>query len=39
MTGVKKLKMLIEKYEGVITTKLVEENGIHREYLRKLVSV
>ena len=38
MTGAKQLKMLIEKYDGVITTKLVEENGIHREYLRELVS-
>ncbi len=37
MSGTEKLKALIEKYDGVITTKLAEENSIHREYLRKLV--
>jgi predicted transcriptional regulator of viral defense system len=37
MTGVKELKILIKKNNGVITTKWVEENGIHREYLRELV--
>lgn len=37
MSGVDKLKELIIKYEGVITSKLVDENNIHREYLRILV--
>lgn len=37
MSGAKELELLIEKYDGIITTKLVEENGIHREYLRELV--
>ncbi|NLZ83553.1 MAG: abortive phage infection protein [Clostridiales bacterium] len=37
MTGTEKLKALIKKSNGVITTKLVEENNIHREYLRELV--
>lgn len=31
------LKVLIKKYNGVITTKVAEENNIHREYLRELV--
>ncbi|MDR5659952.1 type IV toxin-antitoxin system AbiEi family antitoxin domain-containing protein [Serpentinicella sp. ANB-PHB4] len=37
MSVTEKLKALIEKYDGVITTKLAEENSIHREYLRGLV--
>lgn len=37
MTGTEELKALIEKSDGVITTKLAEENSIHREYLRELV--
>ena len=37
MSGTEELKALIEKYDGVITTKLAEENSIHREYLRELV--
>lgn len=37
MSSKVELKALIEKYDGVITTKIAEENGIHREYLRELV--
>lgn len=37
MNNIEKLKILIEKHDGVITTKLVEENNIHREYLSELV--
>lgn len=37
MTGVEELKKVIEKHDGVVTTKLVEKYGIHREYLRKMV--
>jgi predicted transcriptional regulator of viral defense system len=37
MSSTEELKALIEKYDGVITTKLAEENNIHREYLRELV--
>jgi len=37
MTNVEKLKILIEKHDGVITTKLVRKNNIHREYLSELV--
>jgi predicted transcriptional regulator of viral defense system len=37
MKNTEELKALIKKSEGVITTKLVEENSIHREYLRELV--
>ena len=32
-----KLKDIINKYDGIITTNLVEQNGIHREYLNSLV--
>ncbi len=37
MSSIEELKELIKKYDGVITTKLVEKNNIHREYLRGLV--
>jgi len=37
MSSMEELKELIKKYDGVITTKLVEKNNIHREYLRGLV--
>lgn len=37
MTNVEKLKTLIEKHDGVITTKLAQKNNIHREYLSELV--
>lgn len=37
MSSTEELKELIKKYDGLITTKLVEENHIHREYLRGLV--
>ncbi len=37
MSSAEELKALIEKHDGVITTNVVEENNIHREYLRKLV--
>jgi predicted transcriptional regulator of viral defense system len=37
MTGLEELKKVIEKHDGVVTTKLVEKYGIHREYLRKMV--
>lgn len=39
MTSIEKLKMLIEKHDGVITTKLAGENNIHREYLSQLVGL
>jgi len=37
MTGVEELKKVVKKHDGVVTTKLVEKYGIHREYLRKMV--
>lgn len=37
MTGMEKLKNLIGEHGGIITSKLVEENNIHREYLRQMV--
>jgi len=37
MSSAEELKALKEKHDGVITTNVVEENNIHREYLRKLV--
>lgn len=37
MSRVKELEKLIKKNGGTITTKLVEANNIHREYLSKLV--
>src|SRR6056297_316507 len=37
MTGSEELKMLIEKSGGIITTKFVESNHIHRQYLSKFV--
>ncbi|NDL67889.1 type IV toxin-antitoxin system AbiEi family antitoxin domain-containing protein [Anaerotalea alkaliphila] len=37
MTGMDKLKNLIEEHDGIISSKLVEENNIHREYLRQMV--
>ncbi|MBP1919764.1 type IV toxin-antitoxin system AbiEi family antitoxin domain-containing protein [Youngiibacter multivorans] len=38
MTGTKELREFIKNHKGIITTKEVEINGIHREYLRQLVS-
>lgn len=37
MTKSEELEVLIEKSGGIITTKLVESNHIHRQYLSKLV--
>lgn len=37
MTGVNRLKKLIQKHGGIITTSIVEKNNIHREYLNSLV--
>jgi len=37
MTHIEKLKELIEKNNGVITTKILAENKIHRQYLKQLV--
>jgi len=37
MSSMEELRELIKKNDGVITTKLVENNNIHREYLRGLV--
>lgn len=37
MDGADLLRELVEEYNGVITTKVTEENNIHREYLRELV--
>lgn len=37
MTGMDKLKNLIEEHDGIISSKLVVENNIHREYLRQMV--
>lgn len=37
MTNKNTLKNLIEKHGGVITSKMVDENNIHRQYLRQLV--
>lgn len=37
MSNIEKLKVLIQQYNGIITTKIVEQNDIHREYLRELL--
>ncbi len=37
MTGLKQLEALVNKSDGVITTKLVESHNIHREYLSEFV--
>ena len=37
MLPTNKLKDIINKYNGIITTNLVEQKGIHREYLNSLV--
>jgi len=37
LSNLKKLQKLIFENNGLITTKLVEQKGIHREYLRMLV--
>jgi len=37
MNKIKKLEKLIKTTGGVITTSLVEENNIHREYLREMI--
>lgn len=37
MSKKKELKKIIEEYNGIVTTKLVEDNNIHREYLSKMV--
>lgn len=37
MTGVNRLKKLIQKHGGIITTSIVGKNNIHREYLNSLV--
>lgn len=37
MKGADELRELIEKYDGVITTKDAENEGIHRQYLRELM--
>ena len=39
MTGYEKLDNIINNSNGIITTKLLDENGIHREYLREFVNV
>lgn len=37
MSGKNELIKLIQKHDGIITAKLVDENHIHREYLKALV--
>lgn len=37
MTGINKLETLLENSNGVISTKLAEDHGIHREYLNQFV--
>lgn len=37
MSNIRALEKLIEKHGGVITSKVVDDNNIHREYLRELV--
>lgn len=37
MTGLEKLKRLINGSKGVVTTKMTDAQGIHREYLREFV--
>jgi len=37
MSQKKLLELLIEEYDGVITTKKAQENDIHREYLSEMV--
>ena len=37
MGNIEKLKELIEKNGGIITTKMLAENHIHRQYLKQLV--
>ena len=37
MTGFEKLEVLIEKSEGILTSKMVNDEGVHREYLSEFV--
>lgn len=37
MTGIKKLEALIKSSKGIITAKLAEAHGVHREYLSEFV--
>lgn len=37
MDNIMKIKELIEKNDDVLTTKMLEQNKIHRQYLKKLV--
>ena len=37
MTTIDRIKELIEKNNGIITTKMLTENKIHRQYLKQLV--
>ena len=38
MMKIEKIKELIEKNGGVITTKMLDKNNIHRQYLKSLVN-
>ncbi len=37
MENIIKIKELVEKNNGILTTKMLEENKIHRQYLKNLV--
>ena len=37
MVRTDKIKQLIESNNGIITTKILDENKIHRQYLKNLV--
>jgi predicted transcriptional regulator of viral defense system len=37
MTGMERLRGFVKKNNGVVRAKMVEEYGIHREYLREMV--
>ncbi len=37
MSNIRELEKLIKKHGGVITSKLVDDHNIHREYLRELI--
>lgn len=37
MVRTDKIKQLIEQNNGIITTKIIDENNIHRQYLKNLV--
>ncbi len=37
MTKIEKIKEIVENNNGILSTKVLDENNIHRQYLKKLV--